>query len=253
MPEQQPETPWSLTVADGSANVYRFTRAAAAAHVQLRYEPITPETSSTGMYSGGPPREEVLEASDPQLTELWTLIHQLEASTADHTPERGKGTGAITWKSPAGKHQFILQMGERLNGLLKQLKLVKGVQQRSSAGDPHATAVMPWPRNWSSHLGHEVTVEGIAQNAKLGALLVSDGADIWIDGLSWWPDSVLQAAKAGKRVRVTGTAIERYDLPVFIPQEENSVKGGILVSPGSDLRDASRRFLLKNATWTLRE
>lgn len=120
------EAPWLLTVADGSANFYRFECAEPGGPVRFEYKPVTPETSSTGFYSGGPPRSETLDQRDARLSELWRLLKELEADTAQHTPERAKGTGAITWATPSGKHEFILKMGARLSGLLEVLKRFGG-------------------------------------------------------------------------------------------------------------------------------
>src|SRR5687768_16056305 len=114
MKEQSPGAAWSsISVADGSANGYRFTRAAGGS-VHFVYVPVTPEQSSTGFYSGGPPRKEELDANDPRLVELWALLEKLEADETKHTPDRAKGTGAIAWETPAGKRDFILRMGAEL-------------------------------------------------------------------------------------------------------------------------------------------
>jgi len=66
-----------------------------------------------------------------------------------------------------------------------------------------------------ARLGQLVTVEGVAQDAKLGAMLLIGGSrTIWIDSLDAWPPEA-----RGKRVRVTGKLIERSDLPVFVQRE----------------------------------
>lgn len=109
--------PWStIGVADGSANFHRFTRSAAG-RVRYVYVPVTPEQSSSGLYSGGAPREEDLAANDPRLVELWALVRTLEADTAQHTAERAKGTGAISWD----QREFIVKRGAALDGLLAVL------------------------------------------------------------------------------------------------------------------------------------
>ncbi|MDP1829359.1 MAG: hypothetical protein Q8L48_39200 [Archangium sp.] len=115
------DAPWStIGVADGSANFHRFTRGADG-RVQYAYVPVTPEQSSTGFYSGGPPRAEDLAPNDPRLVALWDLLGKLEADQSKHTPDRAKGTGAISWDGPAGKRAFIIQRGAELDGLLKLL------------------------------------------------------------------------------------------------------------------------------------
>src|SRR3954468_366251 len=108
-PKEAPVTaPWtSITISDGSANGNGFTRGADG-RVQFVYRPITKAESSTGMYDGGPARREDLAAEDARLSELWALLQRLEGDKASQTPDRGKGTGAISWEAPDGKHSFIV-------------------------------------------------------------------------------------------------------------------------------------------------
>jgi hypothetical protein len=115
------ESPWtSIQIADGSANAYRLTREADG-RVRFVYDPVTAEQSSSGLYRGGPRREEQLAPDDARLVELWALLQKLQAEKAVHAPERTKGTGAIAWDGPAGKRDFIVQMGDALDGLLAVL------------------------------------------------------------------------------------------------------------------------------------
>ncbi len=105
---------------------------------------------------------------------------------------------------------------------------------------------MQWPKDWSDHVGKLVAIEGIAIGMKAGAALFGEGPMIFIDGIQW-PDGYYLGGDRGKRVRVTGTVIERHDLPVFIPKTGEPVVQGIPVSEGTDLQKASRRFLIQNA------
>ncbi|MBL9019767.1 MAG: hypothetical protein JNL83_36620 [Myxococcales bacterium] len=89
-----PAPPWSLSYADGSANVFRFTATASGVHVV--YDPVTPATSSTGMYSGGAPLDAQLAPDDPRIAMLWQHVRGLEADTAHHVADRCKGDGALT-------------------------------------------------------------------------------------------------------------------------------------------------------------
>lgn len=109
-----------------------------------------------------------------------------------------------------------------------------------------------WPRDWSAVLGQTVTLEGSAANAKVGALLLKgEKKEIWIDGLGWWPDGYYLGEGKGKRLRVTGTVIQRNDLPVFNQKEDEPVVQSMGAPPGMDLEQARRRFLLKDATWVV--
>ena len=100
---------------------------------------------------------------------------------------------------------------------------------------------------WSLFLLKKVSVEGTALNAKLGAYLQlsKPPTSIWIDSLSFWPEKY-----RGKRVSVTGTVIERYDLPVYLQENGEPVRTGIPVPEGRDLKCAGKRYLLENARWS---
>lgn len=124
VPKEAPVTaPWTaINIADGAANGFSFIRDANG-RVQFVYRPITRAESSSGMYDGGPPRKEDLAPDDPRLTELFALLQKLEADKVNHSPDRNKGTGAITWDDSAGRHTFIVHMGVAdLNKLLELLK-----------------------------------------------------------------------------------------------------------------------------------
>ena len=86
--------PWTVTYADGSANVYRFT--ATAAGVRFVYEPMTPARSSTGMYSGGDPIDTTIAIDDPRIAALWDHVRALGGNTTHHVADRNKGDGALT-------------------------------------------------------------------------------------------------------------------------------------------------------------
>jgi hypothetical protein len=52
-------------------------------------------------------------------------------------------------------------------------------------------------------------------------------------------------------VRVTGTVIERNDLPAFVPRPNEPLMQGIPVASESELPRARHRYLLANASWTV--
>jgi hypothetical protein len=104
-----PTPPWSLVYADGSANVYTFE--ASADGVDVVYEPVTPERSSTGTYSGGEPFHARLDGDDPRLQSLWRLVVGLEADPSRHAAERCKGDGAFTITDGGGTRRFLVERG----------------------------------------------------------------------------------------------------------------------------------------------
>lgn len=96
-----------------------------------------------------------------------------------------------------------------------------------------------------AQLSQSVTLEGVARDAKLGAFLQLDhGGAVWIDGLHAFPPAV-----RGKRLRVTGTLIERSDLPVLVERPGEPHMQGIPVPAGTDVEKARQRLLLRGATW----
>jgi len=101
------------------------------------------------------------------------------------------------------------------------------------------------------NLGKEITVEGWAVDRKIGAQLIGAGFDLWIDGLSSWPEGYYTGGDKGKKVRVSGVLAEDNGLPVFIPQKGEPAVQGIPVPEGTDLEKARRRYILKDARWEL--
>jgi len=97
-----------------------------------------------------------------------------------------------------------------------------------------------------SQLGKMVTLDGVAENRKLGAALRGDGFDVWLDAVDGWPSSY-----SGRRVRVTGILDERHDLPVYIQRPGEPPSAGIPVPEGTDLYKASHRYIVRDATWSL--
>jgi hypothetical protein len=97
-------------------------------------------------------------------------------------------------------------------------------------------------------LGQRVTFEGLAVNMKLGAGLMVGDHVIHMDGMSSWPEGYYEGRGKEKKVAVTGTLIVRHDLPVFVQEEGAPIMSGMPVPPGTDLHEASRRYLLTDFT-----
>lgn len=113
---------WTLDYSDGSANQYHFEQRSKDAAVSFRYVPVRPEESSTGMYSGGEPRQGRLTAG--QAHELKRRLTDLESDAALRVEERGKGTGDFRVQTPEGTRGFLIRMGpeiRRFDDFLKKL------------------------------------------------------------------------------------------------------------------------------------
>jgi hypothetical protein len=95
-------------------------------------------------------------------------------------------------------------------------------------------------------VGQPVTLIGIAEPRKGGAALRGDDCCVWIDGSHDWPSGYVD-----QRVQVIGVLEERPDLPVFIPKPGERRPQGLPVPEGTDLRAASRRLVVRDATWSV--
>jgi len=114
--------PWTLRISDGSGNTTTLSWDAGASAASWRYVPVTPETSSSGTYSGGKPAEGTLSAERAQ--ELWRLVHALESTTAAHVADRAMGTTMVMVEDSVGKRSFVVRSGAAvdLETLLAKLR-----------------------------------------------------------------------------------------------------------------------------------
>ena len=89
----------------------------------------------------------------------------------------------------------------------------------------------------AENLGQVVSIEGVAENEKIGPVVGGTYVD-----LPHWSEDL-----RGQTVRATGTVIQKNDLPVF---DYNSVKpgepvpAGIPLPEGADLEAARIRYVL---------
>ena len=130
----------------------------------------------------------------------------------------------------------------RIIALLSVLILFSCSEKKIKKYQPQNTEKLP------VYLNKYVQLSGVAYNVKLGALIAieNDSNVVWMDGLSHWPKGFY-----GQNIRVAGILIEKYDLPVFISTGKLTDPSGIPVPEGSDLKKASKRYLLKDIEWEL--
>ncbi len=103
------------------------------------------------------------------------------------------------------------------------------------------------------NVGKEITVEGWAVTSKAGAYVVGEDFRLWVDGLDSWPEEYYSGGEKGEKVKITGILGEDNNLPVFIEKEGEPIVQGIPVPEGTDLEEASHRFVIKEAKWELLE
>lgn len=132
-------------------------------------------------------------------------------------------------------------LGSIISTFLIMASLVYAEPAKKSASDKNKKDPL------EEQLGKEITLVGVAQNLKIGALLSGKNFSVWIDNMDGWPDNARD-----KNVSVTGTLIERHDLPVFIQKRGNrDIPSGISVPKGTDLHEAAHRYLLKDVKWVI--
>lgn len=100
------------------------------------------------------------------------------------------------------------------------------------------------------YLHKKVKITGKTFNAKMGAFLqINDSTRVWVYNLDSWPEDYYFGNDSCKTVALTGVLIEAYDLPVFIYKKGEPLRSGIPVPEGTDLKQASHRYLIKNYKW----
>ncbi len=109
----KPHAEWILNFADGSGNRYTITSDAADANAHLVYEPITPEQSSSGTYSGGSPVDRQISAKNT--SELWRRVAALQNDSSQHSETRSMGTGTFRTQNAEGEARFLIRMGATLS------------------------------------------------------------------------------------------------------------------------------------------
>lgn len=98
--------------------------------------------------------------------------------------------------------------------------------------------------------GKRVEIEGNAVNYHIGpAVRTTDTCTIYIDNLDSWPLGYYLGDDSSTVVRVKGKLIIQSDLPVFIQKDGVPDQHGMPVPEGTNLKEARKRYVLKNATW----
>jgi hypothetical protein len=93
---------------DGSGNALRVWKASKRERVRFEFNPVQPENSSTGLYSGGKPSKGRVDAR--RVRELWRWVRKLEGDPSLRAETRDKGTGAFGVKSASeGDREFLIE------------------------------------------------------------------------------------------------------------------------------------------------
>lgn len=111
------------------------------------------------------------------------------------------------------------------------------------ASDPGSKEASLTVRLTAADVGRIITVEGVAENRKDGAVLRGEHFELWIPQLTGWPE------RGNGRVRATGRLSEDHGRPVFVRRPGEPIVQGVEVPEGTDLEAASRRWVLLEARW----
>ncbi len=105
--------------------------------------------------------------------------------------------------------------------------------------------------HWAELVGQQVQLTGKARSHKVGAYLAGTDFGIYVSLKdTHWPASF----HPGELVKVSGTVAQHSDLPVFHHDPEAGLadlRSGVPVPPGTDLEQASKRYILVSAQWEL--
>jgi len=122
-----------------------------------------------------------------------------------------------------------------------------------ACGEPETNITLR-DKNMRRLTGKKITVVGKALHLKIGPVVqTQDRVNIFIEDLKGWPEEFYVPEDSAKLVRVTGKLVVKQDLPVFIQKEGEPDQQGIPVPEGTNLKEAQKRYVLKNATWELIE
>jgi acetylornithine deacetylase/succinyl-diaminopimelate desuccinylase-like protein len=99
-----PDTPWTLRFDGGSHDLTRIEHTGDEA--SWAYEPVTPEQSSSGTYSGGEPASGELPAE--AIEALWAEVRAAIDDTGSHVDTRAMGTASLSWTTPDDRGEVLL-------------------------------------------------------------------------------------------------------------------------------------------------
>jgi hypothetical protein len=113
-----------VTYHDGSGNGFLFWQEVKGGEARFEYTPVKPESSSSGIYSGGSPKQ---GAMDPkQVKTLWNGLRNLEKDQSLQTTTRSMGTGAFTLKEGITSRECIISNSPALKKFNESITPFRG-------------------------------------------------------------------------------------------------------------------------------
>jgi len=102
-PEDSSHSDASVAYYDGSGNAYIFYKGT------VEYQPVTPDLSSSGRYSGGTPFKRPIDA--PTFAKIARALNTAIDAQAAHIPDRVMLSGAISIKCGDESRDWIIAPG----------------------------------------------------------------------------------------------------------------------------------------------
>ena len=84
-------------------------------------------------------------------------------------------------------------------------------------------------------------------------MILKNGQKIYMDKMTSWPNGFYINKKESKAVKVTGTLIEKNDLPVLVSDKDAKLKQQGIPVAKEDLEKASHRYMIKNYKFEILE
>ena len=110
----------SFYYTDGSGNHFRFWQEAEQIHFE--YDPVQPQFSSSGVYSGGTAKKGILTAEQAAiLRQRFTFWQE---ATAEHVERRMKGVSILSIEKDKGRTSFLVPESKlkELSAMLRPLR-----------------------------------------------------------------------------------------------------------------------------------
>ena len=104
-----PAPPWTVDFSDGSGNAHRIAAEGSSSGpvASWTFDPVRPEESSSGIYSGGEPARGAASLLDAAC--MWLVLLSVIESGDMHAEQRNMGTGLLRITTSAGERKLIIR------------------------------------------------------------------------------------------------------------------------------------------------
>lgn len=111
-----------ISIFDGNNNSYKLFRSNSDEKITIRYEPVKPSQSSSGVYNGGSVKESHL--GEEQFKKILKIILELIENKDCHSERRKMGTFLLKYQSSEMKAKAIIIKNPQLQALMAELQQI---------------------------------------------------------------------------------------------------------------------------------